>query len=82
MTVDLNELEAEELWALFGVLADPDGVPAGERDPKQREQLRQMDAGFYVADRRECVSRRLTLDPQPGEGPLVELPGDPDFERS
>ncbi len=80
MEPNLEELDLDQLWALFARMADPDGVPAVARDPREREKLRRMDAGFYVADRRECASRRLLLTPMPGEIPMVELPGDPELE--
>ncbi len=82
MSDELDEMELAELWALFGMLADPDGVPAGSRDPRQRERLRKLDAGVYVADLRECRSRRVTLTGELGEAPVpvVELPDDPDWE--
>lgn len=82
MSDDLAQLELAELWALFGRLADPAGIPAGTRDPKHREQLRKLDAGVYVADPVECRSRRVVITADGlDEVPTVELPPDPDWER-
>ncbi|MCP4870288.1 MAG: hypothetical protein GY898_16415 [Proteobacteria bacterium] len=81
MSDELNQLELAELWALFGRLADPEGIPAGTRDPKHREQLRKLDAGVYVADPVECRSRRVVITATGiDEVPTVELPPEPDWE--
>jgi hypothetical protein len=80
VTDELDRLELAELWALFGRLADPSGIATGSHDSKERERLRMLDAGVYVADRTECRSRRVEVTAE-GIDPIltVELDGDPDW---